>query len=119
MQANYAEGLITPMSPMATMAPMSPMSPMSPMATMTSGNSSNDACPCYSMQCIPQETVICNVMLARAYVPFQRLCSIYSPDTALEAGTAFPELHQPYHTAKDKPDCTIMPLREESNHVFE
>ncbi|NLC67573.1 MAG: spore coat associated protein CotJA [Clostridiaceae bacterium] len=83
------------------------------------GSFINGNTPCYPQQCIPQETVICNVKLARAYVPFQRLCSIYSPDMALKAGTAFPELHQPYKTTKNKPDCSIMPLREESNHVLE
>ncbi|AUG58998.1 spore coat associated protein CotJA [Acetivibrio saccincola] len=53
----------------------------------------------YSMHpapCIPQETVLRNVRLARAYVPFQKLCSLYPPIEALKRGTAFPELYSPY-----------------------
>jgi hypothetical protein len=50
-------------------------------------------CP---MPCVPQETVLRNVKLARAYVPFQKLCSLYSPIDALKRGTAFPELYSPY-----------------------
>ena len=29
--------------------------------------------------CIPQETVIRNVRLAAAYVPYQKLCTLFSP----------------------------------------
>ncbi|TYQ14674.1 UNVERIFIED_CONTAM: spore coat associated protein JA (CotJA) [Acetivibrio alkalicellulosi] len=50
----------------------------------------------HGMPCIPQETVLRNVRLARAYVPFQKMCSVYSPIEALEKGTAFPELYSPY-----------------------
>ena len=46
--------------------------------------------------CVPQETVIENVKLARAYVPFQRLCSTYPAVRALCRGTLFPELFSPY-----------------------
>ncbi|MGH4050058.1 MAG: spore coat associated protein CotJA [Clostridium sp.] len=46
--------------------------------------------------CIPQETVIKNVRLAAAYVPFQKLCTLFSPLEALKRGTAFPELFSPY-----------------------
>ena len=46
--------------------------------------------------CIPQETTITNVRLANAYVPFQKLCTQYSPDMALKKGTAFPELYSPW-----------------------
>ncbi|NLY76667.1 MAG: spore coat associated protein CotJA [Tissierellia bacterium] len=37
-----------------------------------------------------------NMLLARAYVPFQRLNQIYSPSEALRKGTLFPELYMPY-----------------------
>lgn len=46
--------------------------------------------------CIPQETVITNVKLANAYVPYQKLCNTLYPLEALEKGTAFPELYSPY-----------------------
>ncbi len=46
--------------------------------------------------CIPQETVITDVQLAAAYVPFQKFCGILSPCEALIKGTAFPELYSPY-----------------------
>lgn len=46
--------------------------------------------------CIPQETVINNVRLARAYVPFQKLCNLFTPEEALDKGTVFPELYSPY-----------------------
>jgi len=51
--------------------------------------------------CIPQETEIKGVRLATAYVPFQKLCTIFSPIEALKRGTAFPELYSPYE-GKDK-----------------
>ncbi|MGH4121499.1 MAG: spore coat associated protein CotJA [Clostridium sp.] len=46
--------------------------------------------------CIPQETIIENVRLAAAYVPFQFLCAVFTPIEALRRGTAFPELYSPY-----------------------
>ncbi|MGI5849347.1 MAG: spore coat associated protein CotJA [Christensenellales bacterium] len=46
--------------------------------------------------CIPQETTIKNVQLAHAYVPFQKLCTTYTPMRALEEGTAFPEFGNSY-----------------------
>ena len=46
--------------------------------------------------CIPQETVIENVRLAAAYVPYQFLCALFAPVQALRRGTAFPELYSPY-----------------------
>lgn len=52
-------------------------------------------------QCIPQETVITNVRLAAAYVPYQKLCTLFPPLEALKKGTAFPELYSPYEP-KDK-----------------
>jgi len=50
--------------------------------------------------CIPQETVITNVKLASAYVPFQKMCSNLSPIEALKKGTIFPELYSPYISKK-------------------
>lgn len=52
-------------------------------------------------KCIPQETVIRNVRLAAAYVPYQKLCTLLCPTEALKHGTAFPELYSPYER-KDK-----------------
>lgn len=46
--------------------------------------------------CIPQETIIRDVRLAAAYVPFQRICSTFSPVEGLKKGTIFPELYSPY-----------------------
>ncbi|WP_243143400.1 spore coat associated protein CotJA [Clostridium estertheticum] len=46
--------------------------------------------------CIPQETVIKNIRLAAAYVPYQKLCTLFSPIEALKRGTVFPELFSPY-----------------------
>lgn len=42
--------------------------------------------------CVPQETVIENVMLAHAYVPIQKMCDTFTPLGALSRGTAFPSL---------------------------
>ena len=47
--------------------------------------------------CIPQELVIDNVLLARAYVPYQFMCETFNPIESLAAGTAFPELFSPYN----------------------
>lgn len=47
-------------------------------------------------KCIPQETVLNNVRLAQAYVPFQKLCTTFSPEIALMKGTAFPPLFDNY-----------------------
>ncbi|WP_072989562.1 spore coat associated protein CotJA [Clostridium cavendishii] len=46
--------------------------------------------------CIPQETTIKNVRLAAAYVPYEILCTLFTPLEALKKGTAFPELYSPY-----------------------
>ncbi|WP_317366387.1 spore coat associated protein CotJA [uncultured Tyzzerella sp.] len=51
--------------------------------------------------CIPYEEYIKVDELARAYVPFQKLCSIYDKDEAMVKGTIFPELASPY-CKKDK-----------------
>lgn len=48
-------------------------------------------------ECIPQEEVIQNVRLAEAYVPWQKMCSIFSPIESLKRGTVFPELYSPYN----------------------
>ena len=61
-----------------------------------------------SENCIPQETVIMNVRLAAAYVPFQYLCTLFSPVEALKKGTVFPELYSPYEGKnKRKSPCDI------------
>jgi len=38
--------------------------------------------------------------LARAYVPFQYMNQVYSPEEALRKGTIFPELYKPYKINK-------------------
>lgn len=48
--------------------------------------------------CVPQETVLRDVRLARAYVPFQKLCTTFPPVEGLDKGTAFPELYSPYRS---------------------
>ena len=53
------------------------------------------------MNCMSQETVIKNVRLAAAYVPYQNMCQLFNPLEALKKGTAFPELYSPYNP-KDK-----------------
>lgn len=59
-------------------------------------------CHCEPMnKCIPQETMIKDVRLAAAYVPYQFMCTIFSPIEALQKGTVFPELYSPYE-GKDK-----------------
>lgn len=55
-----------------------------------------------SSNCIPQETVIKDVRLAMAYVPFQKMCTLFSPMEALRRGTAFPELFSPYDGREKK-----------------
>lgn len=52
--------------------------------------------PSHGYHCIPQEMIIRDVKLARAYVPFQRLCSTFPTIEALCKGTLFPELFSPY-----------------------
>lgn len=34
--------------------------------------------------------------MGHAYVPYQFLANIFSPDAALQKGTIFPDLYQPY-----------------------
>ncbi len=47
------------------------------------------------IKCIPYEQKIIVNKLARAYVPFQKYCSLLSPCEAFLAGTIFPELNEP------------------------
>ena len=56
--------------------------------------------------CIPQETIIKNIRLAAAYVPYQKLCTLFSPLEALKRGTIFPELYSPYD-GEDKRYCPL------------
>lgn len=42
--------------------------------------------------CVPQETVIKDVVLAHAYVPIQKMCATYMPLEGLKRGTIFPPL---------------------------
>lgn len=53
-------------------------------------------------ECIPQETAICNVKLATAYVPFQELCDTYDPLVGLKRGTIFPSLSGLYRSYETK-----------------
>jgi len=52
--------------------------------------------PVEAEKCIPQETYLCDVELAHAYVPFQKWCNTYTPLGALMRGTAFPPLYNVY-----------------------
>lgn len=63
---------------------------------------------CDTDKCVPFEKVIKVEKLARAYVPFQKLCSVYDLFDGFVAGTVFPELNQPYCKRKknyDKCSC--------------
>jgi hypothetical protein len=55
-----------------------------------------DSLSSHSKPCVPQETALYNVKLARAYVPYQKFCTIYMPVESLLKGTIFPELYEPY-----------------------
>lgn len=46
--------------------------------------------------CIPFEKTIEVEKLARAYIPYQIICSYFEPKEALINGTIFPSLYQPY-----------------------
>jgi hypothetical protein len=52
-------------------------------------------------KCVPQETVIENVKLARAYVPFEIRCATFAPDIALPKGTIFPPLWDNYQRRRE------------------
>ena len=53
-------------------------------------------------ECIPQETVLENVKLAQAYVPFQFLCTTFSPESSLMKGTIFPPLWDNYKRGMER-----------------
>lgn len=53
-------------------------------------------CNNMNSQCVPYEEYIKVSELARAYVPFQKLCSIFDLEEGLKQGTIFPELARPY-----------------------
>ncbi|MGI5979045.1 MAG: spore coat associated protein CotJA [Oscillospiraceae bacterium] len=42
--------------------------------------------------CVPLETPIEDVKLARAYVPVQVRCAVFTPSVSLRKGTVFPPL---------------------------
>lgn len=64
--------------------------------------------------CIPQETVIKDVRLAAAYVPYQILCTLFTPVDALMKGTAFPELFSPYKGENKKVSpCQLEAIKKE------
>jgi hypothetical protein len=44
--------------------------------------------------CVDHETVIEDVQLAHAYVPFQKFCPTFTPMASLRNGTAFPGLYE-------------------------
>lgn len=46
--------------------------------------------------CVPQETVINDVKLAHAYVPFEIMCTTFMPLESLRKGTIFPPLFNVY-----------------------
>ncbi len=46
--------------------------------------------------CVPFEENIKVDRLARAYVPYQIICSYFEPKEALLNGTVFPSLYMPY-----------------------
>lgn len=56
-------------------------------------------------KCIPYETTIHCVRLAAAYVPFQKMCTLFNPIESLKKGTAFPELYSPYIGKDKKAKC--------------
>lgn len=62
---------------------------------------------CPPENCIPQEMVIKNVRLAAAYVPYQKMCTIFSPIEALKHGTVFPELYSPYDKGDNEHDVEV------------
>ena len=80
------------MAPMSSnMAPMS--SNMAPMSSNMAPMSSN-MMPMVDKSCVPQETVITDVQLAQAYVPFEKMCTTFTPLSGLKNGTIFPPLHE-------------------------
>lgn len=47
-------------------------------------------------KCVPYETPIKPDSLARAYVPFQKICDYFEPMEGLKNGTIFPGLYKPF-----------------------
>lgn len=50
-----------------------------------------------NMMCYCHQPIVC-AKLAHAYVPFQFLSCLYTPEAGLTQGTIFPELDRPYGT---------------------
>lgn len=57
--------------------------------------------------------------LARAYVPFQVMCKVYDPQTALVHGTVFPELFMPYKPRHKKLSCDCQAKNTDTEANFE
>ncbi len=55
-------------------------------------------------ECITMPFMPAVFQLAKAYVPFQQLCTVYHPRVGLQRGTIFPELDRPYGT---DPEYTV------------
>lgn len=69
-------------------------------------------------RCVPQETSIHCVLLATAYVAFQKFCGVWSPCESLLTGTAFPELYSPYRKreyANLEPEVTCTGHKDREN----
>ena len=62
-------------------------------------NNIRHSCNCRNCQnrCRAMDAMPTNPMLANAYVPYQEGEDLFTPNEALEQGTAFPELVSPYH----------------------
>ena len=54
-----------------------------------------------------------NACLARAYVPFQRIHKLFTPEAALRKGTIFPELAIPYHAPPHSHARHVLAFKEE------
>ena len=46
--------------------------------------------------CAPYDPIIHVDSLARAYVPYQKMCNLFTLEESLVNGTVFPELYKPY-----------------------
>ncbi len=53
-----------------------------------------DLCGACAYEC--DDTKLSSMPIAMAYVPMQRFQELYSPETALRAGTLFKELDKPF-----------------------
>jgi hypothetical protein len=74
----------------------SDIAPRAPMASVMPGVLAPSIKPADNASCVPQETVIYDVQLAHAYVPFEKLCTTFTPMTGLKNGTIFPPLMNGY-----------------------